>query len=83
YDSVADAVNFSVLKSVFEGKISVLTPLEGQTCIARCLKGLNWEELSQELNYPPSKAASILRKAVEKLSDLLPALKGEGFGEGV
>ncbi|MEM0347691.1 MAG: tRNA(Met) cytidine acetyltransferase TmcA [Zestosphaera sp.] len=83
YESVADAVNFSVLKSVFEGKISVLTPLEGQTCIARCLKGLNWEELSQELNYPPSKAASILRKAVEKLSDLLPALKGEGFGEGV
>ncbi|MEM1702774.1 MAG: GNAT family N-acetyltransferase, partial [Zestosphaera sp.] len=83
YESVADAVNFSVLKSVFEGKISVLTPLEGQTCIARCLKGLNWEELSQELNYPPSKATSILRKAVEKLSDLLPALKGEGFGEGV
>lgn len=67
YESVADAVNFSVLKSVLEGGISVLTPLEGQVCIARCLKGLDWEEVSRELNYPSSKAALILRKAVEKL----------------
>ena len=68
YESVADAVNSSVLKSALDGRISILTPLEGQVCIARCLKGLSWEELSQELNYPSSKAALILRKAIEKLS---------------
>lgn len=67
YESVADAVNFSVLKSALEGRISILTPLEGQVCIARCLKGLDWEEVSRELNYPSSKAALILRKAIEKL----------------
>jgi len=30
YESAADAVNFAVLKSVLEGKLNVLTPLEGQ-----------------------------------------------------
>ncbi|MEO3993903.1 MAG: GNAT family N-acetyltransferase [Desulfurococcaceae archaeon TW002] len=67
YESVADAVNFSVLKSMLEGGANILTPLEGQVCIARCLKGLDWEEISRELEYPPSKAALILRKALEKL----------------
>lgn len=67
YESAADAVNFSVLKSVLEGRISVLTPLEGQVCVARCLKGLSWEEISQELNYPSSRTTLILRKAIEKL----------------
>jgi len=67
YESAADAVNFSVFKSVLEGRISVLTPLEGQVCIARCLKGLSWEEISQELNYPSSRTTLILRKAIEKL----------------
>ncbi len=67
YESVADAVNFSVLKSVLEGRADILTPLEGQVCVARCLKGLDWEEVSRELEYPPSKTALILRRAVEKL----------------
>jgi len=65
YESAADAVNFAVLKSVVEGKLNVLTPLEGQVCVARCLKGLSWEEITQELNYPSSKAVVVLRKALE------------------
>jgi tRNA(Met) cytidine acetyltransferase len=72
YESAADAVNFAVLKSVVEGKLNVLTPLEGQVCIARCLKGLSWEEITQELNYPSSKAVVVLRKALEKLCDYKP-----------
>lgn len=72
YESAADAVNFAVLKSVVEGKLNVLTPLEGQVCVARCLKGLSWEEITQELNYPSSKAVVVLRKALEKLCDYKP-----------
>jgi len=72
YESAADAVNFAVLKSVLEGKLNVLTPLEGQVCVARCLKGLGWEEITQELNYPSSKAVVVLRKALEKLCNYKP-----------
>jgi len=72
YESAADAVNFTVLKSVLEGKLNVLTPLEGQVCVARCLKGLGWEEITQELNYPSSKAVVVLRKALEKLCNYKP-----------
>ncbi len=72
YESAADAINFTILKSVLEGKLNVLTPLEGQVCVARCLKGLGWEEITQELNYPSSKAVVVLRKALEKLCNYKP-----------
>ncbi|MEM2074999.1 MAG: GNAT family N-acetyltransferase, partial [Zestosphaera sp.] len=67
YESVADAVNIAVIKSALEGRLRMLTPLEGCICISRCLKGLSWEEISRELGCSIAKSASTLRRAVGKL----------------
>lgn len=77
YESVADAVNVIVIKSTLEGRLSELNPLEGCVCIARCLKGLTWEEISRELSCSVSKSASTLRRAVGKL--LGRNIEGQSF----
>ncbi|MEM2021881.1 MAG: GNAT family N-acetyltransferase, partial [Zestosphaera sp.] len=68
YESAADAVNAVVTRSALKGDLKLLTPLEGYVCIGKCLKGLTWEEVSQELGLSIAKSTSTLRRAVGKLS---------------